>query len=110
MVRTPFHLSTATEHPPSLVQQRTLNNLDGIFRSYKIPHIDSTFITIHVERYNTWKKCDVLDPRNRIKLLWDDNGRSIPNPTLDDVRSKLDKKWMLSDVGVLSILSFILLY
>jgi len=83
--------------------------VDSIFMSYNIPHTTSKFITIRVERYNTWQENDVHLPQNRIKLLWDDNGPSIPNPTLDGVRSKLEKKRVLSHVGVLSILSFVLL-
>ena len=74
-----------------------------------MPHITHKFITIHVEQHNRWKESDVRDFNNRIELLWDDHGCSLPNPTLDGVRSKSEKKRVLSDVGVLSILSFLLL-
>lgn len=81
--------------------------MGSIFSEHGISHVNSNFITIHVRKYKTWSKEDVEDPRNRIKLLYNDG--STPNATLNAVRTKLDKKRVLSDVCVLSILSFVLL-
>ena len=112
MVGFPFNLSGGhlpTERTtPSLVQERTPHNVDHIFTLHGFQYITSHFITIHVEQYNIWKESDVRDPKNRIELLWVPGGRRS-NHTLDDIRSKLDKKRVLSDVCVLSILSFVLL-
>jgi hypothetical protein len=88
-------------HPYSLVEQRALNEVNHIFRFYQIQHVESNVITIHVGNYKTWTSNDVVDPRICVKLLWDDD-EPTANPTLDAVQSKLDKKRVLSDVGVFS--------
>jgi hypothetical protein len=107
MVRIPFNLSDRhlpTERTtPSLAQQQILRNVGSIFKRHNIPYIDSNFITIYVGKYKTWSKQDVENPRNHIELLW--NNGSTPNPTLEAVRTKLDKKRALSDVCVPSVLS-----
>ena len=54
-------------------------------------------ITVHVGDMKTWAEDDISNPLNCIVKLWEDNSRNIH---LDDVRSKLDEKWVLSNVHV----------
>lgn len=83
-----------------------------IFEDFGLPDIDPNIIIIHVRRHNSWTDVDVRNPRNHINLLWeyDSSNRTLVEAKrkLDRVRKKLDKRRILSDVGVQvpSILSF----
>ena len=86
--------------------------MNGTFATFGFADIDAKFITIHVKEYKAWTKEDVLNPENHIHLLWGENRHNNPQAQykLDQVRIKLDKNRVLSDVGILLPRSCLLFY
>jgi hypothetical protein len=88
--------------------QHAIREIDKVLGEYGIQQDASNVVTIHVEKLNTWTINDIRNPQNGITMLWESNPQT-PNTTLDDIRSKLGKRRVPSDVCVLSSSPLVLL-
>ena len=95
-VKKKIHLVVQVPAPDDIEQDIATKEIIDIFSKFQTKGALND-ITVHVRDIKTWTEGDISNRLNCIVKLWEDNS---PDAHLDDVRSKLDKKRILSDVCV----------